>query len=75
MCEIQWVDAGGAPTKDDNPPIGRVRCRQYRYVFGRRQEWSGETSRWFTICAEHAKQLAEPGMDIWEFERAPDNTV
>jgi hypothetical protein len=27
-----------------------------------------EASEWFHICAEHAKQMGEPGMHIWEWE-------
>ena len=25
-------------------------------------------SEWFNICAEHAKQMSDPGMEIWECE-------
>lgn len=76
MCQIRWIDdMTGEPTPDDNPAIGRVRCKQYRYsvrtVAGRpwREPWvPGEWSEWYTICAEHAKQLSKPDMVDWEFE-------
>ena len=55
-CEIKWVDANGQPTPDTNPAIGRCRVVAYgRVIHGR------------TIAC-HAKQLSEPGMEIWEFE-------
>jgi hypothetical protein len=39
-------------------------------LHGRRVHF--DQSQWFHICAEHAKQLAEPGMEIWEFEHDTD---
>jgi hypothetical protein len=27
-----------------------------------------DATKWFAICAEHAKQLSQPGMEMWEFE-------
>lgn len=71
MCEVQWIDDKGNPTPDDNPPVGRVRCKVYGYERGfpmQRKPWAGDWSRWFTICAEHAKTLNEPDMIDWFFE-------
>ena len=66
-CEIKWVDANGQPTPDTNPAIGRCRVVAYdRVIHGRTIQFP--TSQWFNICACHAKQLSEPGMEIWEFE-------
>lgn len=67
-CEIKWVSKPGCETaKDNNPSIGRVRCKLYRLRAGVRQpdfDWT----RWFEICADHAMQLADPDMADWEFE-------
>jgi hypothetical protein len=71
MCQIQWIDASGAPTPDDNPAIGRVRCKFYPYAMGRKRPWRGDWSRYFGICADHGKRLGESGMDIWQFEPLP----
>lgn len=64
-CQIKWIDENGNPTADDNPAIGRVRCK------GRVEQHHGraltfETSHWFYICADHAKRMRDPGMHIWE---------
>lgn len=66
-CEIKWIDEHGNPTPDDNPAIGRVR------TIDRTERYGGRSihfpaSRWFCICAEHAKQLGDAGMHIWVFE-------
>jgi hypothetical protein len=34
-----------------------------------------EQSEWFYCCAEHAQQLNEPGMHIWEYEEVPTKTA
>lgn len=65
-CEILWVDANG-PTPDENPSIGRVRCK------GRTEQHHGraitfEASPWYHICAKHAERMNEPGMHHWEWE-------
>jgi hypothetical protein len=66
-CQIEWVDSSGQPTPDSNPAIGRCRVEAYdRVIHGRSIHFP--TSQWFCICAEHAKQLANPGMEIWSFE-------
>lgn len=71
MCEIQWIDDNGKLTPDDNPPIGRVRCKLYQYerMTTIRKPWQGDWSRWFNICAEHAKLLSRPDMKEWEFDK------
>jgi len=62
-CEIKWVDAQGNPTPDNNPSIGRVRCKaRVQQFHGRALQFS--ESAWFHICAEHAKRLDGPGMEI-----------
>jgi hypothetical protein len=64
-CQISWIDA------DTNPAIGYVRTKARDVVFhGRTIHF--ETSEWYPICAEHAKQLSEPGMEIWDFETIKD---
>jgi hypothetical protein len=66
-CELQWVDKSGNPTPDDNPAIGWVRGRAHeRVIWGRLIRF--EPTLWSPICAEHAKRLHEPGMELWEFE-------
>jgi hypothetical protein len=65
-CKIQWIDDTGHMTPDNSPAIGECRCKAHvEQIEGRgiRHEASG----WFPICAEHAKQLNEPGMHNWEF--------
>ena len=67
-CEIQWYEAG-EPTPDQNPAIGM--CR----MLGRSRVIAGnvvhlKNSRWFYICAQHARFLSDPldpEMDGWEF--------
>jgi hypothetical protein len=66
-CQIQWIDAQGNPTPDSNPAIARVRTKERVEQFhGRAIRFS--QSNWFHICTEHAKQLSDPGMHIWECE-------
>jgi hypothetical protein len=69
LCQIQWIDAQGNPTPDSNPSIGRVRTKE------RVEQHHGRAikfvqSDWYCICAEQAKRLSDPGMDIWECEEA-----
>jgi hypothetical protein len=67
LCQIQWIDAQGNPTPDTNPAIARVRTKaRVEQHHGRAIRF--EKSDWYCICAEHAKQLGEPGMHIWECE-------
>jgi hypothetical protein len=66
-CEIKWIDAFGHPTPDNNPAIQRCRTKDRdQIIAGRKVHFSA--SPWFCICAEHSKQLGEPGMEIWEVE-------
>lgn len=66
-CKIRWINLTGEPTDDNNPAIGRVRVRAYaRELDGRTIGFP--TSEWFPICAEHARRLADPGMEQWEFK-------
>jgi hypothetical protein len=65
-CKIQWIDRHGNPTPDNNPAIGRVRTKARDQRIGGRLIHF-RASDWFPICAEHAAQLKQPGMEIWEF--------
>ena len=67
-CEIQWIDDYGNPTPDDNPSIGQVRTvDRHQEIGGRMVHF--RASEWFHICDKHAKQMTEPGMDIWEWKK------
>jgi hypothetical protein len=68
-CKIQWVGTDGKPTPDDKPAIGSVRRDAYREPYaGAVNGFIDYTeSEWFPICAEHARQLSEPGMHHWTF--------
>ena len=64
-CQIQWIDKQGNPTPDNNEAIQRVRTvARVQQIGGRGVSF--EASQWFCICAEHSKQLNNPGMHIWE---------
>lgn len=66
-CQIRWIDKNGRPTDDTNPAIYRVRTKdRYEHHHGRTIHFP--QSQWFNCCAEHFKQLSEPGMHIWECE-------
>ena len=78
MCDIQWINDKGEPTPDDNPPIGRVRCKMYTYEGFNciRKPWvEGDYTAWFSICAEHVKVLNRPDMADWELEPLRDYEV
>lgn len=66
-CEIQWIDEKGKPTPDTNPAIGFA-------FLPARDQWIGgrlvhfEPSKVYAICACHAAQLREPGMELWQFQ-------
>jgi hypothetical protein len=61
VCQIQWIDAQG------NPAIARVRCKaREQIIAGRVVRF--DQSQWFNICAEHAAQMSNPGMEIGECE-------
>jgi len=65
-CEIKWIDDNGKTTPDDNEAIGHVRlpARVEQHNSG---PLKFSATRWFPICACHAKRLAEPRMAQWEF--------
>lgn len=66
-CQIPWIDVQGNPTPDSNPAVARARPKApVEQYHGRAIQF--DQSQWFYICAEHAKQLSEPGMEIWECE-------
>lgn len=66
-CQIKWIDDKGKETGDTNPSIGRIRTidRMSR-VAGRDVHFNA--LQWFHVCSEHAKQMNDPGMEIWEWE-------
>ena len=66
-CAISWIDPKGHPTPDNNPAIGRVRTKARDYLIGGRLIHLN-ASDWFPICAKHAEQLKQPGMEIWEHD-------
>ena len=81
-CEFQWFDKTGRLTSDDNPSVGRVRVKEGDYQLRNPEiiRFRGGDmmhfmpSRWFHICAEHAKWLSAgrlPNTDLWEWEAKP----
>lgn len=54
-CKIQWVDAQGQPTPDNNPAVGVATCRVYN------RDGSVD-ERSFPICAEHLAKLPWGGV-------------
>lgn len=68
-CRIQWIDAKGDPTPDQNLAVGRVRIQERTYP----QIYPDKTrlihhpaSNWTPICKEHAQLVSSlPG---WTFE-------
>jgi hypothetical protein len=71
-CQIQWIDQHGQPTPDTNPSIGRVRTKDRFSQVTPTRCVHMSASQWFHICAEHAKQMHKPGMEIWESESPAD---
>jgi hypothetical protein len=70
-CQIQWIDPNGNLTPDSNPSIGQIRTKnRVEQIGGRGVRFSA--SQWFHVCADHAKRLADPGMDIWEWRDCRD---
>jgi hypothetical protein len=66
-CEIQSIGADRRRTTDNNPAVARVRTKE-RTEWHAGQQVRYPPSRWFYLCAEHKKQLSNPGMEIWECE-------
>ena len=66
-CEIQWMDAQGDLTPDNNTAIGRVQCAPRCEIFSDTMVRFGR-SRWFYICHDHAQRLNGPGMQDWSFQ-------
>jgi len=74
-CRIQWCDAKGNATPDNNIAVGRVR-RPARVVQIAGRSVPVEASQWFPICADHAAQLQEPNiLEQWEFEPLHPNAT
>lgn len=64
-CKIGWIDNNGVATFDTNPAIMEIRIRERtQIIHGREIHFTA--SQWYPCCSEHAKQLSEPGMHIWE---------
>ena len=69
-CEIEWINEAGDPTPDTNEAIGHVRVREHvTQIDGRGVKFPA--SRWYDICACHAKRLTDLGMHDWVFEALP----
>ena len=70
LCAIQWIDDHGKPTPDTNEAIGIVYREAYvsQYPSAVNGVIQFERSEDFPICAEHAKQLKNPGMEHWHFQ-------
>jgi len=69
-CAIQWIDDNGKPTPDNREAIGTVYREAYitQYPSAVNGVIQFERSEDFLICAEHAKQLKNPGMEHWHFQ-------
>lgn len=69
-CKIQWVDAHGRATPDDNPAVCVAVFRSYN------RDGSVREERRFPICGEHLSRAPnEPSFDrcgrivsTWSFE-------
>jgi hypothetical protein len=66
-CKIQWIDSSGKPTPDTNPAVGHCWMVARKVPIGGRVVALDEGER-FPICAEHLRQLSEPGMGFWMYE-------
>lgn len=66
-CEIKWIDKSGNPTPDSNPATCMVWLPKRVMQIGGRGI-SMDESQHYACCAEHAKRLAEPGMEQWQCE-------
>ena len=62
-CAIQWVDAQGNATPDTNDAVAMVRRAAH---YSARLNIGFAATDWYPICSEHAKRLADPGMEYWE---------
>jgi hypothetical protein len=74
-CEIQWFDEIGTMTVDDNPSIGRVRMQECDYPRPRGETVHLRASRWFNICAEHARRLHRDAQGNWRLDVQKDVIV
>lgn len=68
-CEIQWIDANGNATPDNNPAIGRVRIRDHVVQFADRGV-RVPAGKWLYICAEHAKRMNNSECMNWEWDES-----
>ena len=64
-CRIQWIDAQGQPTPDNNPAVAMVRSSNAENI-RRFPHANLKPSQWFPCCAEHLAQLSLPDMHEWE---------
>lgn len=51
LCQIQWVDANGKPTPDNDPAVAQIKTK---FPIGGTDE-----ERTFYVCAKHYKQYLE----------------
>lgn len=73
-CKIQWIDENGETTPDQNPMIGFAwTVERDEIIEGRKVHIEG--SERYPICAEHAKRLSKPDMNIWRFEAWPSKQM
>ena len=73
-CRIQWVDENGRTTPDQNPMVGFAWTVERDEVIEGRKIHTSSSVR-FPICAEHAKEISEPGMEHWRFEEWPSKQM
>ncbi len=73
ICKIQWIDARGKLTPDENPAIMECRTKDrwshidyFRSSYPEGRTIHFDASEWFPICEHHAKKLSDEGMHIWE---------
>jgi len=67
QCAIQWIDVQGNATPDTNQAIGHVMLPA-RIVQACGRGVAMDATKWFPICAEHAKRLQDHDMVNWVFK-------
>lgn len=65
QCCISWIDSNGTPTSDTNEAIGNVELEAYIFHNPILGALDCGPAGPYPICAEHAKRLADPGMEHW----------
>jgi hypothetical protein len=71
-CQIKWIDKKTSkPTPDNNPSVGRVRCKHYYPHTHPDPNKAGqfmEYSDYYHICAQHADRMMTESLHNWEWE-------